>query len=153
MDVSALEHECPQSTARRRRTQARATPRRAGEASYWWKLYRAAGEKQDKAGHCCVVHLGHSYLPLPISSWPPQITITGCWLQTISEAHSQSPFFISSNNDPSFRYCNGKMGRGGIPNGSLEILSSILIWFLLALGLVGVEHMWDNQLYVEEFLN
>ena len=153
MDVSALEHECPQSTARRRRTQARATPRRAGEASYWWKLYRAAGEKQDKAGHCCVVHLGHSYLPLPISSWPPQITITDCWLQTISEAHSQSPFFISSNNDPSFRYCNVKMGRGGIPNGSLEILSSILIWFLLALGLVGVEHMWDDQLYVEVFLN
>ena len=153
MVVSALEHECPQSTARRRRTQARATPRRAGEASYWWKLYRAAGEKQDKAGHCCVVHLGHSYLPLPISSWPPQITITDCWLQTISEAHSQSPFFISSNNDPSFRYCNVKMGRGGIPNGSLEILSSILICFLLALGLVGVEHMWDDQLYVEVFLN
>ena len=45
------------------------------------------------------------------------------------------------------------MGRGGIPNGSLEILSSILIWFLLALGLVGVEHMWDDQLYVEVFLN
>ena len=45
------------------------------------------------------------------------------------------------------------MGRGGIPNGSLEISSSILIWFLLALGLVGVEHMWDDQLYVEVFLN